>query len=244
MSAITIARHYHRSRLLDALPWVEYQFMPAGERPPATSACGYQRHTATVLLDKQATPAKSCKGDAVIGTGNQPVAVYTADCLPMLLADRQQRHVAAVHGGLRGVTAGIHINAMEKLCQLGGCRESLLLVIGPAIGPCCYELGEEMIRAMAQQPTRRALPDPLPWTRQQPDNPAAVRPQAVARQQGVWFDLPALAQQMAEAWGLPAENIEQLGVCTYCAAEEHASYRRNTHFANGYQQRWSWIRRR
>lgn len=239
--SVTESAHHYRSRLLDALPWVGYQFMPVGERPPETIACGYQCHTATVLLDQQATPAKSCKGDAVIGTGSQPVAVYTADCLPILIADQQQRHVAAVHGGLRGVMAGIHINTMEKLCQLGANRESLRLVIGPAIGPCCYELGEEIISGMARQPT---LPATLPWSRQQPDNPAAVRPQAVARQQGIWFDLPALAQQMAQAWGLPTENIEQLGVCTYCSAEECASYRRNTHFANGYQQRWSWICRR
>ncbi|OON38635.1 hypothetical protein BTJ39_17410 [Izhakiella australiensis] len=233
----------HRSRLLDALPWVEYQFMPAGARPPEDAAYGHQRHSATVLSSQQAFPAKSCEGDAVIATDDRPVAVYTADCLPMLIVDRHQRRVAAAHGGLRGVTAGIHINVLNKLCEMGAVPDSLLLIIGPAIGPCCYELGQQVITDMQQQPALAPLRDALPWSPQQPTNRLARRPQAVAQQSGVWFDLPALAQRMAEAWGLASENVEQLSVCTYCAAEEHASYRRNTHFDGGYQQRYSWIRR-
>ncbi|PIJ50344.1 hypothetical protein BL250_12640 [Erwinia sp. OLTSP20] len=234
----------YRSHLLDALPWVEYQFMPAGTPPPKEAAYGHQRHSATVLTSQQAFPAKNCQGDAVIASDSRPVAVYTADCLPILMVDRDQRRVAAAHGGLRGISAGIHINVMNKLCQLGAKRESLLLVIGPAIGPCCYELGQQMIAELQQQPVLVRLSPVLPWTTQQPHNPLARRPQASARQNGVWFNLPLLAQRMAESWGLPPANIEQLDICTYCTAEANASYRRNSHFGHGYQQRFSWIRQR
>ncbi|SFN23298.1 conserved hypothetical protein [Izhakiella capsodis] len=242
MSASINTRVY-RSRLLDALSWVEYQFMPAGAHPPENAAYGHQRHSAVVLSGHQAFPAKRCEGDAVIASDSRPVAVYTADCLPMLIVDKQQRRVAAAHGGLRGVTAGIHLNVMDKLCELGAVPESLLLIIGPAIGPCCYELGQQVIADMQQQPVLSSLRVALPWSHQQPVNRLAQRPQAQAQQNGVWFNLPALAENMASLWGLPSENVEQLGVCTYCSAEEHASYRRNTHFGGGYQQRFSWIRR-
>ncbi len=241
MSFFNTGDHY-RSRLLDSLNWAEYDFMPAGVDPPKQCIYGHQNHSATVLMDYQSIPPKSQEGDAVISTGNHPVGVYTADCLPILFADCQHHHVAAAHGGLCGVVAGIHLNTMEKLCQLGATPGTLLMIIGPAIGPCCYELGQDMITRIQQQPLPAGIADTLPWLQQQPHNPSAVRPQAKARQNGVWFDLPQLARQMAECWGLPAQNIEQLNICTYCNEQTHGSYRRNTHFSQGYHSRFSWIR--
>ena len=77
-----------RSPLLDSLEWLEYAFQPAGEPPPADAAYGHQRHSATVVTDIENIPPKSCESDGVISSGTRPVAVYTADCLPVLFADR------------------------------------------------------------------------------------------------------------------------------------------------------------
>jgi len=60
----------------------------------------------------------------------------------------------------------------------------------------------------------------------------------------VWFDLPLLAKRIALRAGVPEEQIELSQICTYCMAEEQASYRRNSHVQHGYQQRFSWIARR
>ncbi len=90
-----------RSTLLDALPWLDYAFQPAGQPVPTDAAYGQQRHSAQVVLATQNLPPKSCESDGVIGENQLPVAVYTADCLPVLFADSAQHQVAAVHAGLK-----------------------------------------------------------------------------------------------------------------------------------------------
>lgn len=230
-----------RSSLLDSLGWVDYAFQPAGAAPPADAAYGHQRHSASVVMDSENVPPKSCESDGIIGTGDRAVAVYTADCLPVLIADDKQKHVAAVHAGLKGTLRGVLYRAVEKLCERGATPDSLFLAIGPAIAPCCYELGQNMLSEIAQT---TGVPQPVRWHQQQPHNPQAVRAQAQAQQQGIWFDLPGLAKQMLMASGIPAAHIDHIQVCTYCMAEAGSSYRYNSHFSSGYQSRYSWIRRR
>lgn len=229
-----------RSSLLDTLSWLEYVFQPAGQPAPAEAAYGQQRHGAKVVLASQNLPPKSCESDGVVSENQLPVAVYTADCLPVLIADTQQRQVAAVHAGLQGTLSGVLDSAIDVLLARGARADTLHVAIGPAIGPCCYELGKDRV---AHMQTRTDLPA-LQWWDKQPGNTQAVRPQACAHHQGVWFDLPHLARGLLFRRGIPPAQIEVLNVCTYCTAETGSSYRYNTHFASGYQSRFSWIRRR
>lgn len=229
-----------RSALLESQRWLEYAFQPAGQPAPAAAAYGQQRHSAKVVLAGQNRPPKSCESDGVIGDDHQPVAVYTADCLPVLFADVKTHQVAAVHAGLQGTLGGVLSSALDQLLAGGATPASLLVAIGPAIGPCCYELGVDRIAQMQQRPDLPALS----WSQQQPRNPQAIRPQARAHHQGVWFDLPQLAQDLLLQRGIPAAQIDRVAVCTYCMAEAGSSYRYNTHFDSGYQSRFSWIRRR
>jgi hypothetical protein len=71
----------------------------------------------------------------------QPLLVFTADCLPVALAraDGQAPAIAALHVGWRGLLAGIAAGAVSAL---GG--GELAAVVGPGIGPCCYEVGPEV----------------------------------------------------------------------------------------------------
>ena len=233
----------YRSPLLSRFDWLDHAFMPAGERPPHGTLYNQQRHSARVIRDVDALPVKSQEADGLISSGVTPVAVYTADCLPVLLADTRQQQVAAVHGGLKGVLGGVLDNTIQALCARGATPDSLFIAIGPAIGPCCYELGHDVI-ARAQQDDPHKLADMLPWTTQRAENPLARRAQARGTTGGVWFDLPLLATRIALRAGVPPAQIEQSGICTYCMAEEKASYRRNSHCQHGYEQRFSWIARR
>ncbi|KAB8311844.1 laccase domain-containing protein [Erwinia endophytica] len=234
---------FYRSPLLSSLDWLDHAFLPAGEAPPAESIYNQQRHTPNAVLDSEALPVKSREADGLIGTGTRPVAVYTADCLPVLIADSRHHLVAAVHAGLHGALGGVLINTLHRLYALGATPESLNIAIGPSIGPCCYELSEEKIASIRQENPNNLAPL-MALSKQQHDNPHAVRPQATSTTQGVWFDLPLLAKRMAGREGVPEAQIELSAVCTYCMAEEQASYRRNSHFNHGYLQRFSWIKRR
>ncbi|WP_455812280.1 polyphenol oxidase family protein [Pseudomonas graminis] len=231
------------SALLSRFDWLDHAFMAAGERPPAGTRYNQQRHSARVILDVDALPVKSQEADGLIGSGQDAVAVYTADCLPILLADSRQQQVAAVHGGLKGILGGVLINAIAQLCERGATPESLFIAIGPAIGPCCYELGQDVI-TQAERDDPHQLTALLPWSARPWPNPASVRPQAQGTTAGVWFDLPLLAKRIALRAGVPEAQIELSKICTYCMAEEQASYRRNSHFQHGYEQRFSWIAKR
>jgi hypothetical protein len=82
------------------------------------------------------------EGDALIAA--QPglwIGVRTADCVPILLADPQRRMVAAVHAGWRGSAARI---VTKTLAEMGSRPEDVHAALGPAIGPCCYEVGPEV----------------------------------------------------------------------------------------------------
>ncbi len=81
------------------------------------------------------------------------LGVTTADCLPVLLVDRQVRAVAAVHAGWRGLLARIvprTIMAME--INYGVKSADLLVLLGPCIGRCCYQVGKELVRKFAAEP--------------------------------------------------------------------------------------------
>ncbi len=233
-------QHGPRSTLLDGFSWLEYAFQPAGQAAPNDAAYGQQRHSATVVLATQNLPPKSCESDGIIGEGEHPAAIYTADCLPVLFADPVRHQVAAVHAGLKGTLGGVLNSAIDRLVERGADINMLHVVIGPAIGSCCYELGADLVTQMQD---RTDLP-PLAWSGEQPVNTQAIRPQAQAQQNGIWFDLPYLARGLLLQRGVKAEHIERLNVCTYCMAEAGSSYRYNTHFSSGYQSRFSWIRRR
>ena len=97
-------------------------------------------------------------GDAVIGapaadaivsnTPGQVLAVQVADCVPILLADPRTGAVGAVHAGWRGSAARIGPGAVQALAREFGVRPAdLLVAVGPSIGPCCYQVGRDVIDA-------------------------------------------------------------------------------------------------
>ncbi len=69
---------------------------------------------------------------------------FTADCVPILLADPQNRVVASVHAGWRGTIGEISARAVEKMAALGASPANIFAAIGPSIGPCHFEVGPEV----------------------------------------------------------------------------------------------------
>ena len=74
-----------------------------------------------------------------------PLTVFYADCVPILLADKDAGVVAAVHSGWRGTVAKIADAAVKIMIDSFGAKaENIVAAIGPSIGPCCFETGEEV----------------------------------------------------------------------------------------------------
>ena len=93
------------------------------------------------------------EGDALIT--RQPglaVSVRTADCLPILLADPVRRAAAAVHAGWRGTAAGIVGETIGRMRRdFGTDPADLWAAIGPGIGACCYEVGDDVARRFGRE---------------------------------------------------------------------------------------------
>ena len=134
----------YRSPLLGQFPWVDHGFggRQAAGWPPQHHAALVQVHGATVVAATQAGPQG--EGDALVtDVAGLYVAIRTADCLPLLMIDSRQRKVAAVHAGWRGTVAGIPLVAMEAM---GSDPGDVWVALGPGIGPCCFEVGDEVSR--------------------------------------------------------------------------------------------------
>jgi len=137
------------------------------------------------------------------------LAVYSADCVPLLVVDPERPAVGALHAGWRGTAEGIVRVLFDVMRARFGTRpDRLRAALGPAIGPCCYEIDDPVARAMEGEA----------WWR---DVATATRP-------GRWqLDLRgAIARQLLES-GVASDAIEVVGGCTACDREQFFSYRRD-----------------
>jgi polyphenol oxidase len=129
------------------------------------------------------------------------LVVQTADCVPLLLAADDA--IGAIHAGWRGASAGVVPSALKAFLRIVANRETVRAWIGPAIGPCCYEVGPEVA---GRFPPRFS----------QPSNGDRFL-----------FDLPGYVVWQLEEAGIRPVRIMQPNGCTFCGGERYASYRRD-----------------
>lgn len=93
---------------------------------------------------------KTPQADAIVMTaGRRPAAVFTADCVPVVLGSIDPPGVAVVHAGWRGLLSGVVENAVRKLVHQTGVLD--WAIAGPSIGPCCYRVETERMREFEQR---------------------------------------------------------------------------------------------
>lgn len=149
------------------------------------------------------------EADAVVSLHPGRIAtVRTADCVPILLAADGGTAVAAVHAGWRGACAGVIGQTARTLAEAGVRPARLVAAIGPAIGPCCYQVGDEVRESFF-----RSQPGAAAWF-------AADGP-------GRWkLDLWQSARDQLVAAGVPADRIAMSRLCTAHGPDRWFSYRR------------------
>ncbi|MEB3284278.1 MAG: peptidoglycan editing factor PgeF [Candidatus Sericytochromatia bacterium] len=149
------------------------------------------------------------RGDALVNAmSDRAVGVYTADCVPILLSTMDGRVVSAAHAGWRGTAAEVVLSALDGMCRFGVHPSEVVVAVGPAIGPCCFAVGQEVIAAFSAQ--------------------AWYRPSLVHQVNGhTTVDLVLANRLQLEAAGIAAQNIHASEMCTSCLPSDFFSWRRD-----------------
>lgn len=146
---------------------------------------------------------------------SQLLAIRTADCIPILLATRDGRSVAAVHAGWRGIIANIIARAADELHRIAGvAAEQLIAAIGPCISKANFEVGPEVIAEFEREFGQTFPQGPSPLITRREDGKGHV-------------DLPGAAYLQLLAAGISPDSIDTTDRCTFRDADEFFSHRRD-----------------
>lgn len=192
-----------------------------GDAPDAVAACRWQlaEHAqgtrfhwlrqvhGTVVVGPDVVDG--CEADAAISyDAGEGCVVMTADCLPVLFCDRKGTCIAAAHAGWRSLLDGV---LEATIARIGKAPGELMAWFGPAIGPCCFEVGVELRDAfVASLPQAGKAFEPSPHH---------------SNCKHYMADLYLLARQRLEAAGV--SDIYGGGECTCCDVGRFHSYRRD-----------------
>jgi len=180
--------------------------------PPERLYVPRQVHgNAVLVLDRGHGPGvvAAATADAIVsGEPQLGCAVRTADCVPILLADRESGRVAAIHAGWRGVVSHVVAATLERMLMLGSQPQALLGVIGPHISASAFEVGEDVAAQLAS---------------------ASSASQVVQRARGKkpYVELAKIVSAQLVDAGLDPTQIEQIPGCTHGDAAWFFSHRRD-----------------
>lgn len=176
-----------------------------------------QVHGADVVLASSIVPMIPLPpADALVSEGELVIGVRVADCVPVLVGDRQSGAVAAIHAGWKGFVAGVVASALGVLRARGrvlgserertGTTGELVAAIGPCIGPCCFEVGLDVAQVIER----------------------AAGVSVIARTSGdkAFVDLRLGVRAVLEREGVKPLDIEDVPGCTRCDETRFFSFRR------------------
>ena len=135
------------------------------------------------------------------------LAVFTADCVPMLLTDPEAGIIGALHAGWRGTLAGIAREGMNVMAALGAQQDRVRVALGPSIGSCCFEVDAELAERFVSQA------------------PSAAACSRSGRPGKNYLDLRGIIRQQLHEAGVVDDSIVDVGPCTRCDSDRFFSRR-------------------
>lgn len=170
-----------------------------------------QTHSDIVNIIKKEDIGKIKEGDALVtNLKKTPLLVFVADCVPVAIVDPKKEAVALCHAGWRGTYSKITQKSIEHMEKLYGTNpEDLVCVLGPSIGPCCYEVSKDLIEKFNTIITNR-------------DEKFYI-----IKESKYYLDLWKVNELILTSCGVKKENIVNLNICTSCNSDKFHSYRKH-----------------
>lgn len=145
---------------------------------------------------------KNSPGDAIITASKKiAIGIFTADCVPIIAADKKGKAAAVIHAGWKGTDLNIAGKVIDYMVDSMGIeRDDILVSLGPAIGPCCFEVGSDVAERFKNVLTRNGK---------------------------YYVDLFRENINNLNKIGINEKNINSINLCTYCNSDLFYSYRRD-----------------
>ena len=188
------------------------RFCKANKLPFESLVLTHQTHTANVAMvnknyQNRGRDRTLRETDGVVtATKDLGLVCFTADCVPLLLVDPRAKVIAAVHAGWRGTVQSIAANAVETMVSAGATPQNILAAIGPSIGPCCFEVGQEVAAEFAARFGKE-----FPLKEHRPGHSMV--------------DLWRANRQVLLEAGLQNDRIFTAKLCTFCNNSDFYSHR-------------------
>jgi YfiH family protein len=176
--------------------------------PGLTPACLKQVHGKRVrIIDRNYNGAREPADGMVTAAPGIALCIFSADCVPVLLADMGRGVVGALHAGWRGTLANIAAAGIGTMVERGARPEFIEAGLGPSIGVCCFEVDSQLADQFAVT---------LPASRRY------IRPSRSGKN---YIDLrPVIRDQLTVA-GLVSDRVSVVGPCTKCTSDVYFSRR-------------------
>lgn len=170
-----------------------------------------QTHSDIVNIVENEDIGKIKEGDALVTSLRKtPLLAFVADCVPVAIIDPKQEAVALCHAGWRGTYSKITQKSIENMERLYDTNpEDLLCVLGPSIGPCCYEVSKDLIEKFNTIITNK-------------DEKFYI-----IKENKYYLDLWKVNELILTSCGVKKENIVNLNICTSCNSDKFHSYRKH-----------------
>ena len=163
------------------------------------------------IVTEKATKGWHSQQDAIVDCDalitnqiNIILTILTADCVPILLYDKEKKVIAAIHAGWKGTKSEILTKTVKKMIQkFHTSTQNIIAGIAPSIGSCCYEVGYDVAQHFSH----------ISGAYKQHNNKYML-------------DLPSINKKQLLALGIPEQNIEMSNICTSCKVDRFFSYRK------------------
>ncbi len=168
-----------------------------------------QIHSDIVNEINESSIGTKTEGDALItNIKNVPLLIFTADCVPIAIIDKNNKAIGLAHAGWRGTYDKISKNTLDKMNEKYNTNpEDVICVIGPSIGPCCYEVSKELVEKFNINLTNN-------------DEKFYI-----IKEEKYYLDLWKINEYILKECGVKKENIINLNLCTSCNSDKFHSYR-------------------